>query len=83
MKFYNILWNENPDINQKISNAYDQIESHNKIFPYYDRTVDYKRPADYKKLLGFKFSNDLEYKIMKILKKSKMIEYFKERITVE
>ncbi|MCU0848465.1 MAG: hypothetical protein MUD12_11315 [Spirochaetes bacterium] len=83
MKYYDILWDENPGINQKLAVAFDQIISTNKIFPQYGKYGNFNSSLANRRPLGFKFSNELEDKIKKILKKLKVIEYFKERTAGE
>jgi hypothetical protein len=83
MKYYDILWDENPDVNQKLTTAIDQIVLHARIFPQYGKYGTYNRSPENKRPLGFKFSNDLEDKINKILKKWKVAEYFKEGAAVK
>jgi hypothetical protein len=83
VKYYDILWDENPDVNQKLTTAFDQIVMHARIFPQYGKYGTYNRSLEHKRPLGFKFSNDLEDKITKILKKWKVAEYFREGAAVK
>ncbi len=78
MKYYDILWDADPAINQKLTNAVDQITLQARIFPQYGRYGNQNRSVENKRPLGFKFANDLENKINKILKKWKVLEYFEE-----
>ncbi len=80
MKCYDIMWDENPSINEKLSNAFEQIVQKNKIFPQYGKYGDYNKSLGQRRPLGFKFSNDLEDRIKKIIKKGNVADYFKERV---